>query len=91
MHCTVSSLTHCFKLFLVLSMVSMQNYQNCYAESYKCIPRKYFKKEKNVNTHEDSHYSIFKTKIIRYELNSKKLQKANVIHGISAKLISELL
>lgn len=32
-----------------------------------------------------------KTKIIRYELNSKKLQKANVIHGISAKLISELL
>lgn len=54
-------------------------------------PKKIFQKRKNVNTHEDSHYSIFKTKIRRYELNSKKLQKANVIHGISAKLISELL
>lgn len=55
------------------------------------VSRENISKEKNVNTHEDSHYSIFKTKIIRYELNSKKFKKANVIHGISAKLISELL
>lgn len=53
-------------------------------------PKKIFQKRKNVNTHEDSHYSIFKTKIIRYKLNNKKLQKAKVIHGISAKLISEI-
>ena len=59
----------------------MKNYQNCSAESYKCIPRKYFKNE---NIHEDSHYSIFQTKIIRHELNDKKLQKVKVNHGISA-------
>lgn len=35
-----------FSLFLFLRMVNIKNYLNCYAESCKCIPRKYFKKRK---------------------------------------------